>query len=159
MFSFVKRKKSLDIASQLRRLCDLTTPNLCIREKPSRRKDRYNRAIPTLLCPWEGDRPVEDESTIVLTRDISDSGVGLVLSQPFRANRVLVGFFFDAWDPGQPWFFLGDVLRNMAFGGGYWNVGVELDEFANSIYPEKVKPLRALAAKLLPPVSAELTAF
>ena len=150
MFSFSAHKKVVDVFPYLRRICDLTTPNLPGRGAEDRSENRYNRTIPTLLCPWENEAPVAAESVIVLTKDLTDRGVGLVLNQPVRAGDVVVGFWLPGVDMTGPWYLLGKTLRSIPFGGGFWTVGVELTEYANQDYSEQLEVLKTVASKLLP---------
>ena len=156
MFSFTKRKKTVDLNPYIRRLCDLTTPNLAT-EIEGRSENRYNRCIPTLVSPWQNDRPLVDECAIGLTSDMADRGVSLVLNQPFRADTVVVGYWIACDAMCEPWFFIGDIRRNQAIGGGFWAVGIELAEFANSDHVESLAELKPLAAKLRSPVDAVTT--
>ena len=152
MFSFAYHKKTVDLYPYIRQICDLTTPNLATMVA-GRSEDRFNRTIPTLLCPWENDRPVVDECAICLTSDLADRGIRLVLAQPFRAERVAVGYWIGSNQMREPWFFLGDVRRNQPIGGGFWAVGIELTEYANTDHQEAFADLRETAAKLLSPVA------
>ncbi len=150
MFSFAKNKKTVDIYPYVRRICDLTTPNLAT-VTAGRSEDRFNRTIPTLICPWENGYPANHESSVCLTSDLADRGVCLVLNQPFRAEHVVLGYWIAGGEIRDPWFFLGQVRRNRAIGGGFWSVGVELTEFANSNHQRALAPLHEAAASLLPP--------
>jgi hypothetical protein len=85
---------------------------------------------------------------------LANRGVGLVLAQPFRADRVVLGYWVRSDEMREPWFFLGDVRRNQPIGGGFWAVGIELKEFANTDYQAVLADLKAAAGKLLPPVEA-----
>ena len=147
MFSFAKRKKTVDLNPYIRRICDLTTPNLTTVIK-GRSENRYNRSIPTLLSPWQDDRPLVDECAIGLTSNMADCGVCMVLTQPFRADAVVVGYWIPCDTMCEPWFFLGNIRRNQAIGGGFWAVGIELTEFANPNYVETLSVLKPLTAKL-----------
>lgn len=153
MFSFFKAKKIIDVGPYLRRLCDLTTPNLASSTDSARAETRYNRTIPTLVCPWSDGYPETEKSVIGLSKDISDRGVGLVLSAPFYAEEVVLGFWLNRDTMEVPWFFLGYATRLSAMGGGFWTLGVEVREFANTEFSERMMPLTNLAAKLLPPAS------
>ena len=153
MFTFARNKKTTDLYPYIRRICDLTTPNFSTKWE-GRSEDRFNRTIPTLLCPWHDDRPVLDEVSVCLTSDLADRGVRVVLSQPFHAERVVLGYWIGSDDMCEAWFFLGDVRRNQPIGGGYWAVGIELAEYANTDHKEKLVELKNAAAKLLPPISS-----
>jgi hypothetical protein len=157
MFSFTSRKKTIEVCKHLARVCDLTTPNMAAPSCEDRVEDRHNRSIPTLICPWEQNNPRVDESAFVLTKDLSDIGIGIVSSQPIRATELLVGLWPDEQVADEPWFFLGDVKRIAPLGGGFWIMGVALTEFANQEHQDALGPLRSLAERLRvpPPVSTE----
>lgn len=154
MFAFARRKKSLDVSPYIRRICDLTTPNLIAPDDSARLDLRCNRTIPTLVVPWVETRPVTEQGLIALTRDLGDRSAGLVLSHPLRAETLVLGFWVTADDSEGPWFFFGTPRRTAPIGGGYWTLGVELTEFANPEYGEFLEPLLPLARKLLPPLAA-----
>ena len=151
MFSFSQRKKLLEVQPQIVRLLDLTTPNLSkVNIGNTRAEKRFNRTLPTLICPWEDGGPVIDECTSVLTSDFSDRGVGLVLSQPLHASGLVLGFWIrDAAMP-EPFFFLGNQTRLVPIGGGFWSIGVELTEFANTRHGRALDILMPEAERLLP---------
>ena len=150
MYSFTKRKKSVDLSPHVRRICDITTPNLAPISK-GRSENRYNRAIPTLLGPWQDDQPLVEECVVGLTTDLSDRGVGLVLYQPFRADEVVIGYWVSSELMHDPMFFLGNVRRNQNIGGGFWIVGIEFTKYASAEYPETLAALFPSAASLLSP--------
>lgn len=150
MFSFDNRKQTLEVQRRVRRLADLTTPNLDQQGSQERAEDRCNRTIPVLLCPWEDNRPALDACMYALTKDISTRGVGLVMNQPFRAVEVVVGFWLDDERMQQPWFFLGTTQRLQKIGGGYWAMGIEFDEFVGPPLRDQLAPLETRARQLQP---------
>ena len=147
MYSFSDSKMVVDIYPYIRRICDLSTPNLPT-TLSGRSEDRFNRAIPTLLCPWEKRNPSAAKSLICLTTDLADRGIGLIVSQPFLAKRVIVGYWLQSPEMPQPWFFRGEVRRTQPIGGGFWSIGVELTEFVNSDRKRKLAVLREAADQL-----------
>lgn len=151
MFLFSDRKLTVELGRYIRRICDQTIPNHASGEQLSRRYERLNRSIPTLICPWEKHAPVTDQSGLALTIDLSSRGVALLVNQPTHVHDVLLGYWIDPEEAGQPWFFLGNVRHEEPAGGGFWRVGVELTEFVNTRYPESLHDLRPLVAELLPP--------
>jgi hypothetical protein len=150
MYSFAKNKKTVSLFPYIRHICDATTPNLAT-TVGGRSENRFNRTIPTLICPWENDRLLMDECSVCLTSDLADRGVCLVLNQPFRAKHVVLGYWIGSDEMHEPWFFFGEVLRNQAIGGGFWSVGIELKEFANDDHQKALRPLKDAASRLLPP--------
>lgn len=152
MFSFSQRKKAVELSTHMRRICDLTTPNLVsIGVSESRASKRLNRSIPTLFCPWEDGEPILDECAIVLSSDISDGGVGLILNQPIRCETVVLGYWVRRSKMPEPAYFLGLAKRLQSIGGGFWTLGVELTEFANPSYGRQLAPMHRCAECLLPP--------
>jgi hypothetical protein len=150
MFSFTARKKTTDFQRLIRRIIDLTVPNKASSEKVSRHEDRYNRTIPALLCPWQDTAPVVHKCAKAITKDFSDRGLGLIMSQPFDATDVAIGFFLEKVMP-EPWFFLGTQQSNVAIGGDFWLLGIGLKEFMNDDYRCELAPLFRMAHRLLPP--------
>ena len=154
MFSFNDRKKLLKVKGYLARICDCTSPNLAAPGGDEERaENRHNRCIPTLICPWENDKPCVRESTMVLTKDLTEIGIGIVAHQPIRAEQVLVGLWSDERVAKQPWFFIGDVRRNTPLGGGFWVLGVALTEFANDNYRDVLHDVMPLARRLRTPTA------
>jgi hypothetical protein len=149
MFSFQTGKKLNEIRGFIRQLVDLTSPNLPPLGGDSRAESRSNRALPALLVPWENRRPVVDESTYALTRNLSDHGLALVLQQPFRSDQVVVGLWLQ-----RPRFALGGVRQNAPLGGGFWQLGVELTELLDPAELPQMEPLVPLCARLVPPLKA-----
>ncbi|MFQ5731024.1 MAG: hypothetical protein ACE5KM_03610 [Planctomycetaceae bacterium] len=152
-----KRNDTADIGRYMRRIRDLTIPNYGNHVSQDRREDRHNRAIPMLMCPWQDGKPVESESLIVVTKDVCNLGIGLLLCQPVHSKYVVVGLHPDTNDPSQPWFFLGQTCHLTALGGGFWTMGLELTEFANAEFAREIEMLRPLMAKLRPRSAAALT--
>jgi hypothetical protein len=154
MFSFSNRKLAVDLGRYIRRICDQTIPNHADGDHLTRRYERLNRTIPTLICPWENRAPRTEQSSIALTIDLSNRGVGVLVNQPLHVRDVLLGYWIDPSEAGQPWFFVGSVRHEVPAGGGFWRAGIELTEFANTRYPEALEDLHELAAQLLPPTLA-----
>ncbi len=150
MFTATKTDQIDDPAPRLRQISDLTTSGWLAQSNDKRTGYRYNRALPTLLVHWDDGRPIEDEWAIVLTKDISDSGVGLVLGMPIDVDEVVIGFWLPDENMHAPWFFVGEPRYCAPIGGGYWTLGVQLVEFANDKYRDELECLLPLAEKLLP---------
>jgi hypothetical protein len=154
MFSFRERRKAVDLQKYVRRIADVTTPNSGMTAECLRSQIRYNRTIPTLLCPWYGDRVDCDRCAMVLTKDLCDRGVGLITHHPFPGRDVVLGFWLPYDDNMQePWFFRGTIQREVPIGGGFWWLGVELAEFMNERWRVQLGPLLPMAQKLVPPLT------
>src|SRR5262245_48903113 len=92
MYSFQERVAGQSVQAKLRRLGDLTVPNSPLAADSTRGIQRYNRAIPTLLCPWQNGAADVERSTIAITRDLADEGVGLLLTHPITGPELVVGY-------------------------------------------------------------------
>jgi len=152
MFSCRKRDKLVTVQKFLRRITDLTTPNRAAAPDRTRSEDRYNRAIPTLLSPWQDGHVDRSRCAMVLTRDISDRGVGLIANHPFPAREIVLAYWITSDDAHEPWFFRGRIERESAIGGGFWSIGVKLVEFMNENQRPEIERLLPLAHKLIPPL-------
>jgi hypothetical protein len=152
MFSFSASKKVIDFQPKVRRLCDLTTPNLAVIDS-GRSENRYNRAVPTVLAPWKDEQVDLSECVFGLTSDLADGGACVILNEPFEADEVVVGYWTSRDDMSEPWYFLGTVRRLQALGGGFWTMGIEFTEFANPNHREALAALSGLAATLPSPAT------
>jgi hypothetical protein len=123
---FFNKRKSGQIEAQafLRRICDLTSPNLP-RLDDVRADTRQNRTLPVLLAPWGRDGAEVRAVMAALTRDISDRGMSVTLPMPVRVQEVAIGLWLKNRD-FEPCFFLGTVRHNVAIGGGFWALGIEI---------------------------------
>lgn len=155
MFSFNARKKSLDFAPLIRRICDITAFDAHLASQ-ARCENRYNRTIPVVHCPWIDDQPVNDKSQLAITKDLSDRGVGLILSHVLE-GEVVIGFWLTSEELEEPWFFRATIRSNEPIGGGLWYVGAQFQEFLNTDYRDELRQMMTLATKLLPPVESAAT--
>ena len=150
MFSFTARKKTIDFQKYIRRLIDVTRPNAGL-TSAHRSENRHNRAIPVLLCAWKDDAPIVSEAVVAVSKDITDSGIGVILPSSYSAANVVVGFCqYDA-TAEQPWFFRGEVQHQLPIGGGFWLLGIRLSEFMNEDWSDQLSPLVPMARALLQP--------
>lgn len=151
MYTFQERVGAHSVQTRLRRLGDLTVPNFTSAGDMTRNTHRHNRTIPTLLCPWKNERPDVSRCTMVITKDIGDEGVGLLLTHPFTGPDVVVGFLLPDNAIPEPWYFLGTIQHNTAIGGGFWALGIALHEHLSSQWNTRLSELLPFAHKLLPP--------
>ena len=105
----------------LQRMINLTTPNYAKLDIDSRQQGRANRSLPVLLAPWEQDAPCPEEAFYALTKDLTASGICVVLHQPVHHNQFLLAF----WDQG-PLYALAEVRHLEHLGGPFWQMGLEL---------------------------------
>lgn len=154
MFFTREKGEQNQLQGYLRRILDLTSPNLP-RQVEFRGHDRHNRSIPVVLTPWENGMPIVSETVTALSKDISDQGLSVIISQPFRCDEAVVGFWLPHVQDYDPWFFRGLVRPNVPIGGGFWALGLEATELLTVSYGSEVARLVPLVTKLLPPTALE----
>lgn len=154
MFSLTSHCKDPELAAFLDRLMALTSPNSLHKGANVRSDDRSNRTIPVLLTPWEDGQPVLDETSTALTKDISANGLSIVLHQPFHSDDVVIGFWLTSQPRfglgNDPRFAIGKIRQNISLGGGFWQVGIELNELHTAEEMDVFKPLLPWAVQLIP---------
>ena len=156
MFFTRAKGEQYQLQGYLRRICDLTSPNLP-RQDEFRGLNRQNRTIPILLTPWEDGMPVVSDTATALTKDISDHGLCVTLSQPFRCEEAVVGFWLPQVQDYNPWFFLSLVRQHVSIGGGFWAMGLEAVELLTVSSGSELARLLPLVKQLLPPKVVETT--
>ena|SRR5436190_19176013 len=130
---FTRETKATEVEPRLRRICDVSTlQTLVDGQDEVRVTNRLAKAIPVLYCPLKGGEPETGEAFVAVAKDISDTGIGLILHQPLRTKEVILGFWLGAEQSPEPWFFRATVRRNQPMGGGLWVLGLELVEFLNN---------------------------
>ena len=122
MLTHTKKIAERELQKFVSRVVDVSSPNLPPPTGESRWEPRSNRTFPVVLAPWENDAPLYAESFTALTKNISCRGLAVVLHHPFRARRVVAGF----WVHAQPHYVIGMVRQNTNLGGGFWQLGIEL---------------------------------
>jgi hypothetical protein len=154
MLSLFQRNRVAEVAPHIRRICDLTIPN-----KPTpnchRSEERYNRSLPVIVCPWRDGWPVTNELTVAMTKDLSEQGIGLIRDAPMTTEEVVIGFWLEVDDAAEPSYFRATTQSNQRLGGGYWLVGVALEEYMNRDHREQLKALDICAAYLRPSFDQE----
>ncbi len=151
MFLFSRRNQRIEVHKLVRRLIDNSAPNRVPSTGDARWENRSNRSLPVLLTPYDGAKVCVDELVHAVTKDLCSQGLALVLPHPFRAEQVVVGF----WSDEQTHFVSGIVRQNVPFGGGFWQLGVELTAlFSLAEHPE-LKRLVPLAVRLDPRVNLD----
>jgi hypothetical protein len=155
MFLFARRRSPRNPAVHkvVQRFLNAVNPDLAQVEDEARSDYRSHRTAPVLLAPRDGEISLE-EACYALTKNLSVRGLALVLPQPFRAERVVVGFWFA--EEGH--FIAGEVRQNVPLGGGFWQLGVEATEVLRPDESHEVKRLMPLAARLDPRLNREALA-
>ena len=158
VFFFNKSRVKQDLQKQILGIINRTDASLP-RVDERRAGKRFLRAVPVVLAPWNKSGPSSEVHAFAVTRDISVSGMGLILQQPFKAEEVLIGIRptpIDNHEPLQPpQFFVGSINANTAIGGGYWLLSVELVESVTPDHSREFGQFQEFATRLTPPVIDE----
>ncbi|MFT5303564.1 MAG: hypothetical protein ACI87E_005071 [Mariniblastus sp.] len=127
--AFAERVKIQEVWKTVRRIIDVTSPNLVLQDAESGRTlQRYNRCIPVMMAPIDDEGgAIPAQSFFAATRDFSDNGLSLISNKTLESGQWIVGFDVD-----QPILFLGDVVRSQPFGGDLFEVGIVLHEVIES---------------------------
>ncbi len=150
MLSLGRRRKTVELASYVRRIVDVTTPNLSTQADVYRQGNRYNRTFPVLVAGWSDKCEVSLPITFGLTKDFSDNGMSIIVTESLEANNVVLGVWASEKQSEQPWFFVGSCQRRQLIGGGFCLCGIELVEFIGNVYTKQIQKLLPLAQALLP---------
>ncbi|MBC8876719.1 MAG: hypothetical protein H8E44_45400 [Planctomycetes bacterium] len=157
MFSFEPNKKRIELQSYMRRVADLTSPNLSPLSGECRLEGRYNRSLPVLLVPYEKAHERAEEAAFAVSKDICDHGLSVVSCQPYAETEVVIGLWLSSphleQERAEPFFFAGHVRQSSEIGGGYWQIGIELTEVISS--RKITSALRPIAQRLLPREASE----
>ena len=145
MYSFEQDKKRVEIQGQMRRIADLTSPNLPPLFGTARAADRSNRTLPVLVAPYSNGKAWAERGAFAVTKDLGDHGLSVISCQPSPELEVVIGIWpytphVDV-ENTDPIFFVGRVRQCTEIGAGYWQIGIELCE---------VVKCRKLAASLQP---------
>jgi len=146
MFSFSRRKSQMEVQRLLRRVMDVSSPDVPNEQEEMRGESRSNRSIPVLLTPHVDSQLLLRETETALTKNLCSQGLALIVTKPFQAERVVVGF----WHEERPEYLLGEVRQNVFLGCGFWQLAVELlERLIPADHPE-LAVLTSVIARLQP---------
>lgn len=152
MYSFNRGKKRIELQTCMRRVADLTSPNLAPLSGDYRLEGRYNRSLPVLIVPYVEANLQTEEASFAVSKDICDHGLSLLSCQPYPLEEVIVGMCLSGphldEEQAEPFFVLGHIRQSSEIGGGYWQVGIELAEIVKS--RSIASALTPIALRLLP---------
>lgn len=121
MWAFSKRNRQREVQKLLFRVINRSTPNLPHGLGEIRGESRNQRTIPVLLLLETGEGT---ETVYAITKDLSSTGLSIILSRPVSKTRITIGF----WIEDEPRFLLGEVRGNVPLGGGFWQLGIQAME-------------------------------
>lgn len=85
---------------------------------------RVNLTVPVWVVPVEKGRPRMADAFTTVTREMSTSGMSLVVQQPFSSGEVIVAMRAE----GQPLYLRGRTRHVDPLGAGIWHAGIDIAE-------------------------------
>lgn len=92
-----------------------------LREGP-RQETRVNLSIVMLVVPCEGGRPQVDRAFSAVTKEVSTTGVSLILNEPMGLDEVFLGFRLES----EMKFLRARAKHLNPMGAGIYQVGLSL---------------------------------
>lgn len=123
------RKPSSDASLFIRKIIDLTTPNLTL-SNDLRNSRRYNRCLPVVFSPWSKKGHDAEQIGIGVTSDMSDHGFSIITQAEMIYQELIVAFYLDD-EMDVPWYFHAAVRTNRQLIPSFNIVGLEILEFLN----------------------------
>jgi len=90
---------------------------------------RVNLTLPVWVVPLDGGKPRMADAFTTVTREVSASGMSLVVQQPFSPGEVIVALRAE----GQPLYLRGRIRHVDPLGAGIWHAGVDVAEVVEPI--------------------------
>ncbi len=141
MFSFSKRKKTVDAATKVRKLIDLTCP-VVIQCEEGRSSRRYSRSLPVMLLDWlPGESPSLQHCGMGFTTDISDRGFCVLTKFVPKLHDNILGLCTVNNAVKEYWFFHVSFKTYRREPQNYIRIGYSIVECLNDDYGSIVNPL------------------
>ena len=132
------RKQNKNAAPFIRKIIDLTTPNLTM-SNDLRHSRRYNRCLPVVFSPWSHKGHDPEQIGIGVTSDMSDEGFSIITQADMIYQELVVAFYRDG-EMDFPWYFHAAVRTNRSLIPSFNLVGLEIIEFLNEQQRKKTLP-------------------
>jgi hypothetical protein len=138
-----------DVAPLLRCIIDLTSPNRVVADD-HRNVVRYSRSLPVVYWPLKR-RLRRDVSTLrmAFTKDMNDSGVGLITCEPIDCEELVVAFMIGQHEMDEPWYFQAQVRQRKQICSGFHQNGLQIVEFLQGWKRERLRRWDPLVTELL----------
>ncbi len=95
-------------------------------------------SVVVLVVPVENGQPLLNETFAGVTKELSSTGLALILHEPKAPDEVLVGFRYE----GEMHFASGTARHLNPMGGGFYQLGIELTEMVQT---DEYPPLASLS--------------
>ncbi len=133
MLFFSSNNKQRNVQKQLVRIINGLCSPLSMFQDGPRIEGRVNITMAVQFVPWNLRRPSVELAVAVTTRELSSSGLSIVVHEPIKCAKCAVGWRHD----GELVFARGECVHQDPIGAGFWNVGVQFQEILSADdYPE-----------------------
>ena len=126
------RDKKRAVQSFILNVVNNNCPELKAMMEGPRLESRVNMVVVLMIVPVESKRLQVGRALTAVTKELSSSGVAVVVDQPHELNEVVLGFRVD----GQMTFIRAKAKHLSPMGGGFYQLGFRLTEIVSpSDYP------------------------
>lgn len=127
------KRKDLAVQSFVLKLVNNNCPGLTAGLEGPRIDSRVNLVVVVMVIPMERDEPQVDRAFTAVTKEFSNAGLAVVLDQPRRLDKAILGFRFE----GEMTFLRAQAKHRDPMGGGFHQLGFQLSEVVSAKdYPE-----------------------
>jgi hypothetical protein len=127
------RRKGVGVQSLVLKIVNNNCPELKALIEGPRVDSRVNLVVVVMIVPIEGKRPVVRRAFTAVTKELSATGVAVVLDRPHQLDEVILGFRQE----GEMYFVHAQAKHISPMGGGFYQLGFQMTEvIATGDYPE-----------------------
>jgi len=127
------RRTELEVQSFLIKIVNNNCPELKAMLDGPRAERRVPLVLVTLVVPMTGKKPALGQAFAATTKEVSTTGMALILNEPRPLDEVLVGV---RWEGELKWC-RGTARHANPIGGGFYQVGLQLTGMLHTgDYPE-----------------------
>ena len=131
--SLFSRNRQREVQSFVLNLLNNHCPNLHLADEELRLESRVNLTLVVLVVPVKDGKVQIDQTLVTVSKDFSNTGVSLVLSEPHALDEVVLGF----QRRGSVTFIRAKAKHLSPMGAGFFKLGLKLHEvLASDEYPE-----------------------
>ena len=127
------RNKERAVQSFILKVVNNNCPDMTALLEGPRADQRVNLSIAITVVPVKDGRPSVDEAFAAVTKEFSNTGLGLILDGPRGLDEVILGF---RWERDRT-FVLAKAKHLNPMGGGFYQLGFRMTDLVHvGDYPE-----------------------
>jgi hypothetical protein len=138
VFFKTKGRKRREVGSLLTKILNHNCSEVNNAADGPRTEDRVNLTRAVRIVPYVNGRLVMDASFATVTKELSTSGISVVLKYPVGFDEAVVGVNWE----GTMTFIHSFVRHQDPLGAGLWHLGLEFDEIVPAEKYPQLKELR-----------------